>query len=190
MVNNFSLSLLSNILGVVRGERDGEGREEVEATAAAPLARGSVAAQGGGTGRSGTPRRRVTCKRVRMERAFGARGLGCTQARSPRTAHGIRREDARRAFPGAQSRRDGKRICHRAVDAGARGTTHRTALRVEVQRQPGLAHSLGHGLELPAAQWTGTRAQRTGNRPMETQALAGAKKNARAQRRVIVFVDE
>lgn len=46
MINNFSLSLLSNILAVLRGEIDGERREEVEATAAAPLTRGSITAQG------------------------------------------------------------------------------------------------------------------------------------------------
>ena len=59
-----------------------------------------------------------------------------------------------------------------------------------IQREPGVADSGGAGLQQPAAHRTSARARRGGDPALETEALARAKKNARKQGRIIVFIDE
>lgn len=90
----------------------------------------------------------------------------------------------------AQGGGAGARVFDRALELAAHRPINRAALWLKVQRGPGLAHSRQPGLQLPTSGRAGPGTRRSGDPPMAAQALAGAKKNARAQGRIIVFVDE
>ena len=70
------------------------------------------------------------------------------------------------------------------------GRVDQAALCPLVQREPGVAHPGGAGLLLPTTFRAGPGAQRVGHPTLEANALAGSKKNAAKQGRIIVFIDE
>jgi transposase len=121
---------------------------------------------------------------------LGAGGLEALKRRPRGRPRGSRRCAASRTDADLDARRPGRGVRHRAVDAATGGKVDRTALRSWVQREPGVAHPGGARLLLPATLGTSARARRGGDPALEEDALAGAKKNAAKQGRIIVFVDE
>jgi hypothetical protein len=175
MTNNFSSPALSNFR--VHNGRLDEAQEQGKRVAAASAQSGSTAAQRGGAGRSGAPRGGVAPYGVRMEAAPGARRrLGCAEQWGTRTPRAAGRCHARPTGAGAAGGGARARVRNRIVDPAAHRQAHQGAVQLLIQHQPSLTAFSGHGLELPAAGETRATARREGDRAMEGQTLAGAKK--------------
>jgi len=127
---------------------------------------------------------------VRLESAHRARWHCVTEQPSARPPGTARRGETRATGRSVARRRAITRICNRVVDLAAHCQVNRGALRILIQYQPGLTASGGDELELPTTREARIATQREGHCPVEEQTLAGAKKNAAAQRRTIVFIDE
>jgi transposase len=76
------------------------------------------------------------------------------------------------------------------VDAAPGRALDRAPLWACIQREPSVAHSRLARLLLPATFGACARARRGGDPALEADALAGSKKNAAKQGRIIVFIDE
>ncbi len=128
--------------------------------------------------------------RERLEPASDGRWTGSVAAQTAWSAIGAGYTTARR--PGAASQGWSPRagVCYRVVDVAACRAANRGEVFSTVQREPGVAHSGVAGIQQPAAHRPCTGTRRSGNPPLEARALAGIKKNARKQGRVIVFIDE
>jgi transposase len=106
------------------------------------------------------------------------------------SAGGHERGRAREARQDVDCGCRGQWLCDRAVDLGAHRQADQTRIWPCVQHRACLAGRSRAGILQPAPHRAGARARRGGDQELEDQALAGAKKNARAQGRTIVFVDE
>src|SRR5438552_11471013 len=84
----------------------------------------------------------------------------------------------------------GARLRHTAVDAQAGSAVDRARVRRAVQRGPCLALARAAGLVQPEARSARLGTRRCGHRALAPAHLAGAKKNAARQGRLIVFIDE
>src|SRR5438477_4625785 len=94
------------------------------------------------------------------------------------------------AICGAARGRDGTRLRHAAVDAQAGTSLDRARVRRAVQRGPRMALARAAGIIQPEARSTRLGTRRCGYRALAQAHLAGAKKNAARQGRLIVFIDE
>src|SRR5665213_1824920 len=190
MLCNLFDAAWSNMIGNV-GEAEHEqnrtGSEEVAATATASWA---VIAAWSGTGRSGSTRGSDAHDGVAVERAATSRWIGWAEESSARSTLGARAGAAARGDAGAEGRSIGRGFSHGSVDAAAGRTAHRAALWARVQREPGVAHPRLARLLLPTTLGPSARAQRVGDQALEADTLAGSKKNAEKQGRIIVFIDE
>src|ERR1022692_2657420 len=187
---NFLASLLSKMmcnLGEASYEQGGTRRQAV---AAASIAGGSLVAAWGSAGGGRSARECDAHDGVGVERAAASGWIGCTEATSARPTV--------RAWGGATPRVDagveggsiGRWLSHGSVDVAAGRAAHREALWALVQREPGVAHSRLPGLLLPTTLGPSARARRVGDQAMEADTLAGSKKNAAKQGRIILFIDE
>lgn len=79
---------------------------------------------------------------------------------------------------------------HTAVDAQAGAPVDRTRIRRSIQRSPRVALARTTGLFQPEARPPRLGARRGRDRTLAQAHLAGAKKNAARQGRLIVFIDE
>src|SRR5450759_2455866 len=190
MTCHFLASLLSKMmcnLGGASYEQDGT-RKRVTATA--PNASGSHAARWRGAGRGGPAPERHAHHGVGVERAVARGWVGRAQEPTARSARRSPGGAAARVDACAQERRAGRGLCHGSVDPAARGRVDQAALCPLVQREPGVAHPRGARLLLPTTFGPSPGAQRVGHPTLEAEALAGSKKNAAKQGRIIVFIDE
>src|ERR1017187_1329912 len=190
MLCNLFDAAWSNMIGNVgeaEHEQDRTGSEDVAATATASRA---VIAAWSGTGRGGSARGSDAHDGVAVERAATSRWIGWAEESSARSTLGARAGAAARVDAGAEGRSIGRGLSHGSVDAAAGRTAHRAALWARVQREPSVAHPRLARLLLPATLGPSARAQRVGDQALEADTLAGSKKNAAKQGRIIVFIDE
>src|SRR6188472_3858685 len=188
MTDSFCSCALSNCY--VHNRRLDETHGQGDGTAATATQSRSAAAQRCNAGRSSAPRGSVTRHGVRLESAHRARWHCVTEQPSARPPGTARRGETRATGRSVARRRAITRICNRVVDLAAHCQADRGALRILIQHQPGLTASGGDGLELPTTRKARIATRREGHCAVEEQTLAGAKKNAAAQRRTIVFIDE
>ncbi len=117
-------------------------------------------------------------------------GLGRLEGRGSWPTIEAERAAASRVAQGSAARCAIGRLSYRPVDAAACRSADRAALEASVQPEPGLADSDWPGLLLAAPELARPGAQRACHQALEARALAGVKKNAAKQGRLIVFIDE
>jgi transposase len=127
---------------------------------------------------------------IAVERTAGSRRHGGAEEPPTRSSLGPRRCAAARVDASPDGGRARGGLCYGSVDVAAGGRTDQASLYPLVQREPGLAHPYLSRLFLPATFWTRARTRRGGDQALEANALAGTKKNAAKQGRIIVFIDE
>ena len=168
-----------------------ERRQQTNRVATPSTAGGSMVAQRGFEDQDRTPLwRQPNLGHALVGEAASRRAESTEGAARTRASGGLESKPTTRARPRAQSGRYRQWLCHRAVDIAPRWQAHREALRVAIQRRTGFADLKSDGLELPTSYRTRYATRRGGYTELETQALAGAKKNAARNRQIIVFIDE
>src|ERR1700745_2067970 len=142
------------------------------------------------TGRGRAQSRGDTHDREHLERATQCGRIAGAQAppTCPTLGGGCAAENRIGTAPEGGSARTG--LCDGAMDLASCGPADRGEVWPSIQREPGVADSGGVGLQQPATHRTRPRERRGGDPALEAQALAGVKKNARRQGRIIVFIDE
>jgi transposase len=126
----------------------------------------------------------------RLEPASESRRTGSVGAPTARPAVRFGRTTASRPGKAAEGWGAGAGVCHGAVDVTACRPVDRGEILSSIQREPSVAYPGIAGIQQPAAHWSGARTRRGRDSALEACALAGVKKNARKQGRVIVFIDE
>src|SRR6267142_1429477 len=137
------------------------------------------------------------CARVRGKQANGddvvadaSRGCAGVAAQASGAAGIVGLEAARAVEQACGARGSGQRLCYGDVDLGTGGQVDRARVRPLVQHLVRVAIAARSWLQCTTPCGSCHPARRAGDRRVEEEALAGAKKNARRQGRTIVFVDE
>src|SRR5450759_2019658 len=187
---NFLAGLLSKMmcnLGEASYEQDGTRKPVVAATS---IAGGSLIAAWGGAGGGRAARQCDAHNGVGVERAAAGRRVGGAEETATRSALRARAGAAARIDACAKGRCTSRGLCPGPVDAAPGRALARAPLWACLRREPSVAHSRLARLLLPATFWACARARRGGDPALEADALAGSKKNAAKQGRIIVFIDE
>src|SRR5579883_2423952 len=190
MACNFPYLRRSKLWYRLGARRDEQIRQTESSPAAAPHARWAAAIARHGPGGGRTQGRGIAHHGERVERAARSRRAGGVETTSSRAAVRARCPAEGRAGQTAQGWRARAGICHGAVDTATSGAADRGEVRPSVQREPSVADSGELGVLQPAARQPRARAGRGGDPALEEATVACAKKNARKQGRIIVFIDE
>lgn len=171
------------------GEFDGDKTRYQSTRAPATSRRAALAARAYGSGSRqdvrGEPQRGQP-----LGQAVGERWEILAARQTPGAPTGTRCRETSEARAPAQKGRARRRVRHRTLDARARGRGDLPPLRGAIQRDARLALARESGMEPPTTRPPRHRARRGGHSALEAATLAGSKKNAAKQGRVIVFVDE
>src|SRR6185312_11315616 len=175
--------------GYIRGA-DGH-RAEIGRAGEAAQARHAAAECGGVAGGSGSTGRSIAAVGVAVDKAARARWHGCPEAPTALWSSAqAQRYTTRRAHRGAQARSAGSWLHQRAVDAAPHRHADQRTLWGAVLAILRLETAATVGVECAASHRPCSPTRRSGHPHLEGQEVAGDKKIAARQGRIIVFIDE
>src|SRR5450631_850797 len=190
MLCNLFRAAWSNMIGNVGEARHGQDRTGSADVAATATASRTATAEWSGAGGGGAARGGDAHVSVAVERAAASRWDGSTEETSARSALRARGCAAPRVDAGVEGWCVSRGLCHGSVDVAPSRPVDRATLWACIQREPSVAHSGLAGLLLPTTLRASAGARRDRDQTMEADTLAGSKKNAAKQGRIIVFIDE